>query len=155
MFVALVGDLFLDINRELYLVDCIIYSRGVWYSWPWGIYSTLLWPGEYVRGSSFLAAQSQRVVKSNWSLTPWDLDCDVLQSSILLPLLFNVYLWPLSEILMLTSISPLFVWTRPHSLSSSPCMGIVREWMWVNQLKLKLDKTELIVVDRPNDFGGV
>ncbi|KAF7252401.1 hypothetical protein EYD10_01895 [Varanus komodoensis] len=108
--------------------------------------------------------QTQKVVLGDYGSAPWQLCHGVLQGSILSPLLFNIYMKPLGEVIRRCGL-------RNHqyaddtqlylSFSTNPgeavavlnrCLAKVMGWMRANKLKLNPDKTEVLLVGR-SSFG--
>uniref|UniRef100_A0A8D2JHL2 Reverse transcriptase domain-containing protein n=1 Tax=Varanus komodoensis TaxID=61221 RepID=A0A8D2JHL2_VARKO len=107
---------------------------------------------------SYLNGWFQKVVLGDYGSAPWQLCHGVLQGSILSPLLFNVYMKPLGEVIRRCGL-------RNHqyaddtqlylSFSTNPgeavavlnqCLAKVMGWMRANKLKLSPDKTEVLLV---------
>ncbi|KAF7240633.1 putative RNA-directed DNA polymerase from transposon BS [Varanus komodoensis] len=107
---------------------------------------------------SYLDGRFQKVVLGDHVSTSWQLCHGVPQGSILSPLLFNIYMKPLGEVIRRCGL-------RNHqyaddtqlylSFSTNPgeavavlnrCLAEVREWMTANKLKLNPDKTEVLLV---------
>ncbi|KAF7245344.1 hypothetical protein EYD10_08460 [Varanus komodoensis] len=107
---------------------------------------------------SYLDGRFQKVVLGDHVSTSWQLCHGVPQGSILSPLLFNIYMKPLGEVIRRCGL-------RNHqyaddtqlylSFSTNPgeavavlnrCLAEVREWMRANKLKLNPDKTEVLLV---------
>ncbi|KAF7241901.1 putative RNA-directed DNA polymerase from transposon BS [Varanus komodoensis] len=107
---------------------------------------------------SYLNSRFQKVVLGDHVSTSWQLCHGVPQGSILSPLLFNIYMKPLGEVIRRCGL-------RNHqyaddtqlylSFSTNPgeavavlnwCLAEVREWMRANKLKLNPDKTEVLLV---------
>ncbi|KAF7253392.1 ERI1 exoribonuclease 3 [Varanus komodoensis] len=107
---------------------------------------------------SYLNGRFQKVVLGDHVSTSWQLCHGVPQGSILSPLLFNIYMKPLGEVIRRCGL-------RNHqyaddtqlylSFSTNPgeavavlnrCLAEVREWMRANKLKLNPDKTEVLLV---------
>ncbi|KAF7239025.1 Heparan-alpha-glucosaminide N-acetyltransferase [Varanus komodoensis] len=110
---------------------------------------------------SYLNGRFQKVVLGGYGSAPWQLCHGVPQGSILSPLLFNVYMKPLGEVIRRCGL-------RNHqyaddtqlylSFSTNPgeavavlnrCLVEVMGWMRANKLKLNPDKTEVLL------FGGL
>uniref|UniRef100_A0A8D2LN46 Reverse transcriptase domain-containing protein n=1 Tax=Varanus komodoensis TaxID=61221 RepID=A0A8D2LN46_VARKO len=107
---------------------------------------------------SYLDGRFQKVVLGDHVSTSWQLCHGVPQGSILSPLLFNIYMKPLGEVIRRCGL-------RNHqyaddtqlylSFSTNPdeavavlnrCLTEVREWLRANKLKLNPDKTEVLLV---------
>ncbi|KAF7250183.1 putative RNA-directed DNA polymerase from transposon BS [Varanus komodoensis] len=107
---------------------------------------------------SYLNGRFQKVVLGDYGSAPWQLCHGVPQGSILSPLLFNIYMKPLGEVIrrcglrnhQYTDDNQLYL-----SFSTNPgeavavlnrCLAEVMGWMRANKLKLKPDKTEVLLV---------
>ncbi|KAF7247075.1 putative RNA-directed DNA polymerase from transposon BS [Varanus komodoensis] len=107
---------------------------------------------------SYLNGRFQKVVLGDYGSASWQLCHGVPQGSILSPLLFNVYMKPLGEVIRRCGL-------RNHqyaddtqlylSFSTNPgeavavlnrCLAEVMGWMRANKLKLNPDKTEVLLV---------
>ncbi|KAF7250967.1 putative RNA-directed DNA polymerase from transposon BS [Varanus komodoensis] len=107
---------------------------------------------------SYLNGRFQKVVLGDHVSTSWQLCHGVPQGSILSPLLFNIYMKPLGEVIRRcglrnhqyaddTQLYLLFS-TNPGEAVAvlNRCLAEVREWMRANKLKLNPDKTEVLLV---------
>ncbi|KAF7249994.1 putative RNA-directed DNA polymerase from transposon BS [Varanus komodoensis] len=107
---------------------------------------------------SYLNGRFQKVVPGDYGSAPWQLCHGVPQGSILSPLLFNIYMKPLGEVIrrcglrnhQYTDDTQLYL-----SFSTNPgeavavlnrCLAEVMGWMRANKLKLNPDKTEVLLV---------
>ncbi|KAF7249628.1 putative RNA-directed DNA polymerase from transposon BS [Varanus komodoensis] len=107
---------------------------------------------------SYLNGRFQKVVLGDYGSAPWQLCHGVPQGSILSPLLFNVYMKLLGEVIrgcglrshQYTDDTQLYL-----SFSTNPgeavavlnrCLAEVMGWMRANKLKLNPDKTEVLLV---------
>ncbi|KAF7238147.1 Sperm-associated antigen 17 [Varanus komodoensis] len=105
---------------------------------------------------SYLNGRFQKVVLGDYGSAPWQLCHGVLQGSILSPLLFNIYMKPLGEVIRRCGL-----WNHQYaddtqlylSFSTNPgeavavlnwCLVEVMGWMKANKLKLNPDKTEVL-----------
>ncbi|KAF7251907.1 Polypeptide N-acetylgalactosaminyltransferase 16 [Varanus komodoensis] len=107
---------------------------------------------------SYLNGRFQKVVLGDHVSAPWQLCHGVPQGFILSPLLFNIYMKPLGEVIRRCGL-------RNHqyaddtqlylSFSTNPgeavavlnrCLAEVMEWMRANKLKLNPDKMEVLLV---------
>ncbi|KAF7243586.1 putative RNA-directed DNA polymerase from transposon BS, partial [Varanus komodoensis] len=110
------------------------------------------------RFRSHLNGRFQKVVLGDYGSAPWQLCHGVSQGSILSPLLFNVYMKPLGEVIRRCGL-------RNHqyaddtqlyfSFSTNPgeavavlnrCLAEVMGWMRANKLKLNPDEREVLLV---------
>ncbi|KAF7246159.1 putative RNA-directed DNA polymerase from transposon BS [Varanus komodoensis] len=107
---------------------------------------------------SYLNGRFQKVVLGDYGSAPWQLCHGVPQGSILSPLLFNIYMKPLGEVIRSCGLqnhqyaddTQLYL-----SFSTNPgeavavlnrCLAKVMGWMRANKLKLNPDKTEVLLV---------
>ncbi|XP_053169630.1 uncharacterized protein LOC128353010 [Hemicordylus capensis] len=109
---------------------------------------------------SFLGGRVQKVVLGDYCLAPWPLACGVLQGSVLSPMLFNIYMKPLGEVIRGFGLScqqyadhtQLYLSLSPDPREAVDVLNrgleAVMGWMWANKLKLNPDKMEVILVSR-------
>uniref|UniRef100_A0A803SUK8 Reverse transcriptase domain-containing protein n=1 Tax=Anolis carolinensis TaxID=28377 RepID=A0A803SUK8_ANOCA len=114
---------------------------------------------------SFLEGRSQLVKLGNTCSDPWPLTCGVPQGSILAPMLFNIYMKPLGEVIQsfgvrchLYADDTQLYYSFPPNSKEAPrildqCLAVVMGWMRANKLKLNPDKTEVLQVSRMSDRG--
>ncbi|KAK9396605.1 RNA-directed DNA polymerase from mobile element jockey-like [Crotalus adamanteus] len=111
--------------------------------------------------SSYLSDRLQSVLAGGQRSTPRRLDYGVPQGSVLSPLLFNIYMKPLGEIIRRHGVryhqyaddTQLYI-SIPCPFSEAVdvmcrCLEDVRVWMGVNRLRLNPDKTEWLWVLPP------
>ncbi|KAF7254198.1 hypothetical protein EYD10_01049 [Varanus komodoensis] len=109
---------------------------------------------------SYLNGQFQKVVLGDYGSAPWQLCHGVPQGSILSPLLFNIYMKPLGEVIRRcglrnhqytddTQLYLSFSTNRGEAVAVlNRCLAEVMGWMRANKLKLNPDKTEVLLVGR-------
>uniref|UniRef100_A0A803SYC2 Reverse transcriptase domain-containing protein n=1 Tax=Anolis carolinensis TaxID=28377 RepID=A0A803SYC2_ANOCA len=114
---------------------------------------------------SFLEGRSQLVKLGDTCSDPWPLTCGVPQGSILSPLLFNIYMKPLGEVIRsfgvrchLYADDTQLYYSFPPNSKEAPqildqCLVAVMGWMRVNKLKLNPVKTEVLQVNCKSDRG--
>uniref|UniRef100_A0A803T068 Reverse transcriptase domain-containing protein n=1 Tax=Anolis carolinensis TaxID=28377 RepID=A0A803T068_ANOCA len=114
---------------------------------------------------SFLEGRSQLVKLGDTCSDPWPLTCGVPQGSILSPMLFNIYMKPLGEVIRsfgvrchLYADDTQLYYSFPPNSKEAPrildqCLATVLAWMRANKLKLNPDKTEVLQVSRTSDRG--
>uniref|UniRef100_A0A803SN06 Reverse transcriptase domain-containing protein n=1 Tax=Anolis carolinensis TaxID=28377 RepID=A0A803SN06_ANOCA len=114
---------------------------------------------------SFLEGRSQMVSLGDTCSAPQPLTCGVPQGSVLSPMLFNIYMKPLGEIIrsfgvrchlyaddvqLCHSFPPV---TKEAVQVLNQCLAAVSDWMRANKLKLNPDKTEVLLVSRKAEQG--
>uniref|UniRef100_A0A803TXH6 Reverse transcriptase domain-containing protein n=1 Tax=Anolis carolinensis TaxID=28377 RepID=A0A803TXH6_ANOCA len=114
---------------------------------------------------SFLEGRSQMVKLGDTCSDPWPLFCGVPQGSILSPMLFNIYMKRLGEVIRSLGVrchlyadDTQLYYSFPPKSKEAPrildeCLAIVLGWMRTNKLKLNPDKTEVLQVSRLADRG--
>uniref|UniRef100_A0A8D2L0K3 Reverse transcriptase domain-containing protein n=1 Tax=Varanus komodoensis TaxID=61221 RepID=A0A8D2L0K3_VARKO len=107
---------------------------------------------------SYLNGQFQKVVLGEYGSAPGQLCHGVPQGSILSPLLFNIYMKPLGEVIRRcglqnhqyaddTQLYLLFSTNQGEAVAVlNRCLAEVMGWMKANKLKLNPDKTEVLLV---------
>uniref|UniRef100_A0A803TWV0 Reverse transcriptase domain-containing protein n=1 Tax=Anolis carolinensis TaxID=28377 RepID=A0A803TWV0_ANOCA len=95
---------------------------------------------------SFLEGHSQLVKLGDTCSDPWPLTCGVPQGSILYPMLFNIYMKPLGEVIRSFGV-------RCHLYADDTQLYHSFPPKRVNKLKLNPDKTEVLQVSRMSDRG--
>uniref|UniRef100_A0A803THP9 ribonuclease H n=1 Tax=Anolis carolinensis TaxID=28377 RepID=A0A803THP9_ANOCA len=114
---------------------------------------------------SFLEGRSQMVSLGDACSAPQPLTCGVPQGSVLSPMLFNIYMKQLGEIIrsfgvrchlyaddvqLCHSFPPV---TKEAVQVLNRCLAAVSDWMRANKLKLNPDKTEVLLVSRKAEQG--
>uniref|UniRef100_A0A803TNY3 Reverse transcriptase domain-containing protein n=1 Tax=Anolis carolinensis TaxID=28377 RepID=A0A803TNY3_ANOCA len=114
---------------------------------------------------SFLEGRSQMVKLGDTCSDPWPLTCGVPQGSILSPMLFNIYMKPLGEVIrgfgvrchLYADDTQLYYSFPPNSKEAAQtlnqCLAAVSNWMRANKLKLNPDKTEALLVSCGTNWG--
>uniref|UniRef100_A0A803U0C0 Reverse transcriptase domain-containing protein n=1 Tax=Anolis carolinensis TaxID=28377 RepID=A0A803U0C0_ANOCA len=114
---------------------------------------------------SFLEGRSQMVKLGDTCSDPWPLTCGVPQGSILSPMLFNIYMKPLGEVIRsfggrchLYADDTQIHYSFPSDSKEAPrmlnqCLAAVADWMRRNMLRINPDKTEALLVSRSSDQG--
>uniref|UniRef100_A0A803SZI2 ribonuclease H n=1 Tax=Anolis carolinensis TaxID=28377 RepID=A0A803SZI2_ANOCA len=114
---------------------------------------------------SFLEGRSQMVKLGDTCSDPWPLSCGVPQGSILSPMLFNIYMKSLGEVIRsfgvrchLYADDTQLYYSFPPKSKEAPrildqCLAAVLAWMRANKLRLNPDKTEVLQVSRKSDRG--
>ncbi|KAF7244371.1 putative RNA-directed DNA polymerase from transposon BS [Varanus komodoensis] len=114
---------------------------------------------------SYLNSRFQKVVLGDSGSAPWQLCHGVPQGSILSPLLFNIYMKPLGEVIRKCGLqNHQYADTQLYlSFSTNPgeavavlnrCLSEVMGWMKANKLKFNPDKTEILLVGGLGSWVG-
>uniref|UniRef100_A0A670II88 Reverse transcriptase domain-containing protein n=1 Tax=Podarcis muralis TaxID=64176 RepID=A0A670II88_PODMU len=105
---------------------------------------------------SFLLGRVQKVVVGDECSDPWALTCGVPQGSVLSPMLFNIYMKPLGEIIrgfglgvhQYADDTQLYLSFKSEPVKAvkvlCECLEAVGGWMAANRLRLNPDKTEVL-----------
>uniref|UniRef100_A0A670HMU9 Reverse transcriptase domain-containing protein n=1 Tax=Podarcis muralis TaxID=64176 RepID=A0A670HMU9_PODMU len=105
---------------------------------------------------SFLLGRVQKVVVGDECSDPWALTCGVPQGSVLSPMLFNIYMQPLGEIIRRFGLgvhqyaddTQLYLSFKSEPVKAvkvlCECLEAVGGWMTANRLRLNPDKTEVL-----------
>uniref|UniRef100_A0A670JM86 Reverse transcriptase domain-containing protein n=1 Tax=Podarcis muralis TaxID=64176 RepID=A0A670JM86_PODMU len=105
---------------------------------------------------SFLLGRVQKVVVGDECSDPWALTCGVPQGSVLSPMLFNIYMKPLGEIVrgfglgvhQYADDTQLYLSFKSEPVKAvkvlCECLEAVGGWMAANRLRLNPDKTEVL-----------
>ena len=113
--------------------------------------------------SSYLKDRTNFVSIGNYKSTLINMSCRVPQGSILGPLLFNIYMLPLVQIINNSDLSyhiyaddtQIYFKITPGHYSPirtlSKCIELINDWMTQNFLQLKKQKTEIIVFGTKKD----
>ena len=116
---------------------------------------------------SYIQDRDYFVAIGNYKSERTKMTCGVPQGSILGPLLFNIYMLPLAQIMEYHNISyhtyaddtQLYISVTSHDytplVSLSKCIHQINEWMCQNFLQLNPDKTEVIVFGPKNERSKI
>ncbi len=97
------------------------------------------WFRSYLEGRGYYVSIGEH--KSKWT----SMTCGVPQGSILAPLLFSLYMLPLSQIMRTIQMTSMLMITRITPIDSlCQCINEINCWMCQNFLQLNKEKTELI-----------
>ena len=112
---------------------------------------------------SYLRFRTQSVLIDNVQSEPQTLLYGVPQGSVLGPLCYTLYTTPLGEIIrnhdmsyhMYADDTQLYLSIEPNNInvlveSIEACIKDVKDWMYINKLKLNQDKTEIILCNPKN-----
>uniref|UniRef100_A0A670ISM5 Reverse transcriptase domain-containing protein n=1 Tax=Podarcis muralis TaxID=64176 RepID=A0A670ISM5_PODMU len=114
---------------------------------------------------SFLLGRVQKVVVGDECSDPWALTCGVPQGSVLSPMLFNIYMKPLGEIIrgfglgvhQYADDTQLYLSFKSEPVKAvkvlCECLEAVGGWMVANGLKLNPDKTEVLFLGNRGRAG--
>uniref|UniRef100_R4GD80 Reverse transcriptase domain-containing protein n=1 Tax=Anolis carolinensis TaxID=28377 RepID=R4GD80_ANOCA len=114
---------------------------------------------------SFLEGRSQMVSLGDSCSSPQPLSCGVSQGSVLSPMLFNIYMKPLGEIIQSCGMRCHLYADDVQLCHSFPpatkeavqvlnwCLATVSDWMRENRLKLNPEKTEVLLISRRAEQG--
>ncbi len=112
----------------------------------------LKWFRSYLEGRGYFVSIGEH--KSKWT----SMTCGVPQGSILAPLLFSLYMLPLSQIMRKNQIAyhsyaddtqiyldlTTFLTPTANLTPSAKCIDEINSWTWQNVLQLNKEKTEVI-----------
>ncbi|KAL2093106.1 hypothetical protein ACEWY4_010418 [Coilia grayii] len=146
----------LDLSAAFYTVDhCILLHRLE--HWVGFTGTVINWLKSYLQQRSFFVAIG------NCTSASMSLTCGVPQGSILGPLLFNLYMLPLGQIIKNNSVNyhsyaddtQVYLALSPNDYtpleSLCECIDQINNWMSHNFLQLNADKTEVIVFGKKED----
>uniref|UniRef100_A0A670HUI6 Reverse transcriptase domain-containing protein n=1 Tax=Podarcis muralis TaxID=64176 RepID=A0A670HUI6_PODMU len=114
---------------------------------------------------SFLLGRVQKVVVGDECSDPWALTCGVPQGSVLSPMLFNIYMQPLGEIIRRFGLgvhqyaddTQLYLSFKSEPVKAvkvlCECLEAVGGWMAANRLGLNPDKTEVLFLGDRRQAG--
>ena len=112
---------------------------------------------------SYLTFRTQSILINNVQSEPQTLLYGVPQGSVLGPLCYTLYTTPLGEIIrkhnmsyhMYADDTQLYLSIEPNNINVlvkniEACVKDVKDWMFINKLKLNQDKTEIILCNSKN-----
>ena len=115
---------------------------------------------------SYLTERKQFVKLGNHSSSTVNIEHGVPQGSALGPLLFTIYISPISSIFNNFNLThhqyaddiQILIKINPHNLSNSistltDCFKMVERWFLLNKLQLNTSKTEVIKIDTPQQLN--
>uniref|UniRef100_A0A8C1P678 Reverse transcriptase domain-containing protein n=1 Tax=Cyprinus carpio TaxID=7962 RepID=A0A8C1P678_CYPCA len=121
----------------------------------------LMWFRSYLEGRGYYVSIGEH--KSKWT----SMTCGVPQGSILAPLLFSLYMLPLSQIMIKNQIAyhsyaddtQIYLALSPNDYSPidslCQCIDEINSWMCQNFLQLNKEKTEVIAFGNKYEFFKV
>ena len=120
---------------------------------------------------SYLTGQKQKVVIGDNESSTRDLNYGVPQGSVLGPILFNIYMAPLGDLIrnyglqyhiyaddtqLYIAFSPLNIdESAKAKLSMETCIDIIKDFLLENKMKLNDSKTEFLIMGTSNKLKKV